>query len=860
KNATHEISLSDGVRTWGLRLDGGPGAIQEVPQTPSTIHMSAGGTKFGDWEPGYAHLEQRSWVGGRGWDDFSADRTRFFDSMMAYTLIDGMAFSAPQWHFAKGILESYENLPGDMGWQALTEGDRFAASILTVGASAFEAATLRFWVRRIGAPGTLTAEIWSDDGGGKPDAVFAGGSDSANTQVVKDVISVFHGFRYPGLANLGAGGKYHVVIYGAATDNAANHWEIGVDVDGGPGNRSRDGLMWSASPYGVYYRLEGAIPKRKFRFFEMESGLYAIDARADDTPSSIYMNGERGRATGGSTDGLTDSDKGMKGGWSDDEWNSWHIRIIAGKGKGQWRKIKDTSSSGLITVENAWDAIPNGSSDYVIYGGDAWQDITPATGSLIDVVVRDVAVFNRFATFALGQNYPVLFLRYNGGASPPKHETLDAPVDPRTKIDRLHVAIDPVDGPQLWLGRNTDMTVTRMSTFGWPSPPVVGDISQPISVGDDNYEITNITDFNGQVYVFKPDGLYSIANDRANELNIGLGFVLSENNGQALATHNSYQYFSWGGFSIQRLVGRDLASVGPDRGLGLPDDRKGQAAGLASHPAGLFASIDGGDENYSSVLVYQDGTLGWHEVFRGWDKGKRIQNLHWQVNPGTRPRLWIDIGGELVSQEWPQDASNPLMDAGMKYQHEAIIESASMDMGVSRLPKFIKELTLISEQLVDGVEVNLEYQLDGRINSGLWTHAGRFVKSPEDTLAIQRGDVKRIRYRLRSMTNKAEKTPVLLATVMEAFARTPLKYQWSLRVKVGDGQVNLAGGKDHDPDAFTRWLKNAARKAKRIHMRSIWEEMDDIYVIIEPPTLLRTFSNRLTGFWGGSQTLVIRDA
>jgi hypothetical protein len=82
-----------------------------------------------------------------------------------------------------------------------------------------------------------------------------------------------------------------------------------------------------------------------------------------------------------------------------------------------------------------------------------------------------------------------------------------------------------------------------------------------------------------------------------------------------------------------------------------------------------------------------------------------------------------------------------------------------------------------------------------------------------------------------------------------------------MRVKVGDTQKDLSGtGLDHDPDAFLLWLKEAATKAKAIHMRSIWEQMDNKYVIIEPPTLLRTFTNNLLGFWGGSVNITLRES
>ena len=97
KRPTHHISLSDGVRTFGLRLEDGPRSIQEIPMTPSTVHFSGGGTKFGDWEPGMSHIEQRTWEGGRGLADFVDDPTRFFDSKLAWTLTPGKIFPIPRW-------------------------------------------------------------------------------------------------------------------------------------------------------------------------------------------------------------------------------------------------------------------------------------------------------------------------------------------------------------------------------------------------------------------------------------------------------------------------------------------------------------------------------------------------------------------------------------------------------------------------------------------------------------------------------------------------------------------------------------------------------------------------------------------
>ncbi|MBW8012500.1 MAG: hypothetical protein FVQ83_14890 [Chloroflexi bacterium] len=857
RNPSHDLSLSDGVQTWGLRLDGGPRAIQEIPETPSTLRFSGGGTKFGDWTPGYSHIEQRTAVGGRGLDDFSLDATRFFDSHNLFSMLDGKIIPALQWKFASGLRTALKDLPGDMDWQALTGNERYAATLFTVGGSNMGADNVEVWLRRIGSPGALKIEIWANDGA-NPLVLITSASASVTVSEITDFISQFYTVDLSAAADLIASTEYWVVVYGASTDNAANHWELGVNAGGSGSKDSSDGSTWAGATFTMYYRISDADIDRIWHFFEFGGALYAISGSTPhrlhtSTASTLLMNGERGVATAGGNTTLTDSNKGMDGSWDDDQWNGWYIKIVAGTGKGQHRLISDTISAGVITVSTAWGLNPSTDSEYVIYGGDAWQDISPGSGDQIDSVVTSVAVIDSIAYFAQGPGTNILSMQFDETGTP-THDFAD---DGTNKADILYTHYDPVDGPQMWRAENDSVDVSRATAVTHGNTLAYG---TEIEVGDSSFLITNMLSFDGQLLIFKVDGEYALSNHRVTKMNIGLDLIKSENNGQAVLVHNTELVFSWGGFALQRQAGRDLASIGPDNGTGLPSGRGGKIAALASHPAGLFACVDGGGSNTSSLLFYNNSRFGWHEIFRAWGSGKRVQNIFWQDNPGTRPRLWISVNGDIVYQEWPKKTLNPLEDSGINFQHEAVLVCADIDMGAARLPKFIKEVTLISQKLTTGIEVALEYQLDEDIGTAAWTQAETFYSSPEDTLSINRGNVRSIRYRLRLLTNDADAPPIVQASILEGFARTPLKYQWNMRVKVGDNQLTLAGTKDHDPDAFMTWLKDAARQAKRIHMRANWEQMDDKLVIVEPPTLLRSFSNKLLGWWGGSSVLTLREA
>ena len=97
-SSPYHISLSNDKETFGINLKGGARGMQEVPATPSTRQFTQGGGKYGDWEPGFSHVPQRDWSGGRGQEDFAEDATRFFDSKECWTLTPGFIMPAPLWN------------------------------------------------------------------------------------------------------------------------------------------------------------------------------------------------------------------------------------------------------------------------------------------------------------------------------------------------------------------------------------------------------------------------------------------------------------------------------------------------------------------------------------------------------------------------------------------------------------------------------------------------------------------------------------------------------------------------------------------------------------------------------------------
>ncbi|MBT3239372.1 MAG: hypothetical protein HON98_02590 [Chloroflexi bacterium] len=849
KNPSHQISLSDGIQTWGLRLAGGDQSIKEKPLRPSTIYQGIGESKFGDWEPGMSEIEQRSWEGGRGVEDFVDNPKGFYDSMMAWTSLPGKVFPSAQWKFAKGLRESCEHLPGNMDWQALLDEKRYISVDFTINGTDFDASKASLWLRRIGSPREVTVGVYADNAG-EPGAAISNGSEDINILDVPDLVSVFQSIDISAMSDLGASTKYHLVVIGNENDNAANHWEVGIDKNTSGSKYSATGSSWTEGEFKLYFRLVGEDIERKWQLFNYRGSCYAIDERKDGSASSLMLNGDRGKTTSATETTLVDSNKS----WTTEVWAGAWVKIIEGKGKNQSREI--ISNDGTSLEVKKWELQPDSTSLYVIYATAIWQDISPTSGDQIDGVVSDVVVLNEQVHFAQGQDTAILKMRWYEGASPPAHEFDD---DGSNVADLLKVMVDETNGLQIWRVDKEAAAIRRANPAAWLTGTSYG---SEILIGESDQEIRQIFERNGVLCVFKSDGIYCISPDGkvSRELSeFGVGKSLQD--GREVYVKGEEVYFSWGDSSLIHLSGNDHKYIGPDLEIGLPENRKGPISAIIGITEGLLVAVNAGEMGFSSVLFQAYETTGWHEVYRAWAAGKEVSNIYWQNCSGTRPRLWISVGGELVVQEWPKTSRNPLQDSGFNFQHECWIKTASMDMGVARLPKFIKEVSLISENLTTGVEVHLDYQAEDDVGSECWTKAETFYSSPEDNLPILVGNLRKIRFRLRLLTNDAQIPPVVQATVMEGFARIPMKYQWEMEVLLGDMQRDLSGGSfDQDPDQFILWLKQSANEARKVTMRSIWEGLDGQTVIIEPPELERSFTTLSTGDWGGKVRLKVREA
>ncbi len=301
-----------------------------------------------------------------------------------------------------------------------------------------------------------------------------------------------------------------------------------------------------------------------------------------------------------------------------------------------------------------------------------------------------------------------------------------------------------------------------------------------------------------------------------------------------------------------------MDDIGPWRGAGLKPGHQGPISGSVPVIAWSFHTIDAGTTGQSAAMAW-DGQKGWHEFHRAYSTGYRMQDIYFQNNPEARPRVWFSEGGELISMQFPRDTLNPRNDKDIHYQHESVLETATIDMGATRLKKLFYEINAHTQNLASSVaRIYTEYQLDDDIRSSNWMPIGQFYRSPQDELFIRRGNKHAIRFRFRALTQNSTIPAELHAATLKAVGRTPVRRLWNIEAKTGDFQVDSQGLKDSDPDKFYAWLREAAENNQPILMRSVWTAMDNIYVFAEHPTLNRIFTTP-EGEWGGILRLAIRE-
>jgi hypothetical protein len=730
------LELNDGHSKgrWLFQLTGTP-EIKWLTQDQFSIVLNSESRRIGDFD------EQRSWSGGRGGERFSDDPTKYKDGKEVFTAIEGHVFPSLQWNISTGYRVASQAMPGSVSWRGLFGSTRYISRSFTPGAITSDKAYL--WMRKVGTPGTLTFELRSDTAGSPGSVLQTVTKTSAD---FADVISILQVFNWTGTQALSAATLYHIVVYGASTDQQQSHYEIGVDVTGSASKISSAGSSWAAADFSAYFRITDADIARRWWYFNQGANFCKV---SDEATASLYKWNE-----------------------TTDIWE-----VVSGHGLAQ--------VSGRPIEVNTFVYFPQGESTTV----RTWDG-------------------TNFASINTGYYFSGLAVGFSASDN----------------------------STQIWGFSNTPVAVYRANAVAAYNTDLAWRTG--IYIGEKSHTINRIESVNNVLYVYKANSVGKVENDKYEELDYGIRKTPSADNGTASIAWNGMIYFNWL-FSTTRIYSGTVDDVGQGfKSNSFPYGREGVDADYCTYVSWMFVAKDAGASGTSSVMLY-DG-LNWHEFARAWEAGKRIRNVFVQVVSGGRNRLWFDCGGDSCYIELPLNKGNPLYDTGAKYMHEAVLDSAVIDMGTaSKLPKYIKEATISAANLDgQGKRIYLDYKVDNDVN---WTNAGAFITSPEDTIDINESNIRKFQYRLRIQTDDQLVPPDITGFVPNGFARSPMRKIFSLECKVNNVTVN---GKVQKAKDVITWLEEASQSAFPISMKSSYWQLDGYdNVIIAPPSIFPMRAN-----------------
>jgi hypothetical protein len=379
--------------------------MSQFPQL--AMKMAQSETEHGDREPPYASREQLDFSGGRGWDDFERDKSRFHDSYRAQTWRDGIIILGSEETYADGIrpvsvehwFDDNVDAAGNMNRLELDGETEYYSYRFKPGTN-FTAAYiyLATGIDYDNAQWRLKVDIYTDSGG-KPNnslattgALQLGAYEQIRRLEFQTPVALSNVLYYHVVVR-----NYEVVAIG--WEEKGNYILAADDVAASTAYKSSDGSTWAAADKGIFFRLVAADSEFEIFPFEHLGALYMALSFRDGSNPKIYMNGERGKVTSATSTTLTDSGASF----TVDELIGSIVMLYDGIGaeaEKPWRLISDNTGT-QITVESAWEVTPSENTKYVVIQSDKFQEIT---GHNMTGRITDVMTFGNIVYFCMGDH------------------------------------------------------------------------------------------------------------------------------------------------------------------------------------------------------------------------------------------------------------------------------------------------------------------------------------------------------------------------------------------------------------------------------------------------------------------------
>lgn len=783
----YDLSLTDGSVTVAFMFQKGIGAFRRLPRGVGVERKNA---------------RQETFTSGRGYDEFAKDTAGFYDSGWAWTMVDGQWVNAPLYKPGKGFVSEDRLWPGDSAsgsfpGMSTVSGQPYLFFATSFVASAnYTVETLYVLAQRRGTPSAgLYIGLHANNAGVPNNSAMASATVTWSDSHLLWVPAT--------IGQAVVSGTTYWVVVGFASGTDTNYYNI----YGGTATAKFSATVgsWggsSSSAYGPLFRARAAYSTqpKNWKFFEYKLGLYAVTQPPSGAPV-VYINGDRGTATGGSTTTVADTTKS----WTTNQWAGCSVVFSGGALKGQEAKISSNTGT-VLTVTPALSAAPGATDEYVILGSERWSVIAAGAspGHGLTAPVTDVAVMNDIIYFAQGSGTNVRRMQFTTVAGAWTPASAD---DGTNKADYLTTF---TEGNKVYMyrGLNTTVTFSRAEKAAWGSDLVYG-TAQP--AGDPSTIITNLSVYDDAVYIGKADAIYKVVNEIAYLVPVAINDGRSAGNNMALVGWNTNLYFSFlDGF--ERLFGRTVDDIGPNKRAGMIWYKQGTVSDFRPVLQYGWTALKGLPKERSTNQVARQSTLlatttpggDWHEIFTypiqlttaTGSSGTEfvpyeqypIMAIAYQAVPYNTNRMWIAQGSEIWMLYMPGSYNNPVQDTDLIYAPYSYLTTGWIDYSAPELDKYFDELRLYFKYVSDSqtpCSMGIDYQLDNALDRDSWTYLTNVSASGyvQQSVGVTG---RRIRFRFRQLTQALYNPGLLTSWELRSNIMNEVLYDFTASVRVED--------------------------------------------------------------------------
>ena len=420
-----------------------------APLQRNAMQTSNTANQYSDIEPPWNSIPQDDWSGGRGNALFQKDTTRYYDGKRCQAGFNSCIYNGPLDYYSTGIRNALTNWPDSLYWEQLEQKKYIAIAITPK--KGMTVRELYIHLRRRGTP-EKPLYLRLQDNLSASATILA--SKSYTTASVTDTLAEWKKFVFTEDLSLTNGHTYYLVVYSTA-GTEEDHWEVGCKA----GSTARTTFIsekrsddYEPANFELYYRLAEYQSGYSCKFFMYEQIMFMVRwLKNNNNNTTLWMNGDIGKATGADTTTITDNQKN----WTVNKWAGARVGLVYYAGSeakiSAWRTVV-SNTTDTLTVDSVWDIVPSANCIFIIVDTPIWTEIT---GHGLTRPISDIHVIRGRVYFAQGCWVNARRMRWRMDTAAFQFEEMEG-----TKAD-FFATVRDTSGLILWRGRNYGNTDYR---------------------------------------------------------------------------------------------------------------------------------------------------------------------------------------------------------------------------------------------------------------------------------------------------------------------------------------------------------------------------------------------------------------